>query len=76
MGATQIALESIYCGPFPGSMAAGCLTSRLIEKMIGLMYVHSTRLNILLRDCSQFTLTRSLGRQVCQMIEYPDTGDN
>ena len=39
MGATQITLESIYCGVFPGSITAGCLTSRLTEIVIDQMYV-------------------------------------
>ena len=62
---TRITLELIYCGLFPGSVTAGCLTSRLTEIVIGLMNVLSTRLNILLKDYSQLALTRSLKSQVC-----------
>ena len=69
MGAIQVTLESIYCGLFPGSITTGCFTSRSIEVVIGLMYVLSTRPNIMLRDCSQLALTRALKRQVYQMIE-------
>ena len=69
MGATHITLESIYCGLFYGPITAGCLTFRLTRIVISLMYVLSTRSNILLRYCSQFALTRSLKRQVCQMIK-------
>ena len=60
---TQMTLKSIYCRVIPGSITADCLTSRRTEIIvIGLMYVLSTRTNILLRDCSQFALTRPLKR--------------
>ena len=42
----------IYCGLFPRSITASCLIYRLTEIVIDLMYVLSTRPNILLRDCS------------------------
>ena len=53
----------------PGLITVGCLTFRLTEILIGLMYVLNTATNILFRDCSQFALTRPLKRQVCQMVE-------
>ena len=52
MGATQNTLRLIYCGLFHGSITEGCLTSKLTEIMIDIMYVLSTKPNILLRDCS------------------------
>ena len=76
MVATQITLESIYCGLFPGPITAGCLSSRLTKKVVGLMYVLSTRSNILLRDCSQFAITRLLKWQVRRIIEELDSGEN
>ena len=53
--ATQIAIESIYCGLFPGSITADCLTSRQTEIVIDLMYVLSTRPNILFKEKSEHT---------------------
>ena len=70
MGATQKTLKSIYCGLFPGLIiTSGCLTFRLTDILIGLMYVLNTATNILFRGCSQFALNRPLKRQVCQMVE-------
>ena len=40
----------------PGSITAGCFTSRLSEIMTGLMYVPSTRSDIMLRGCSCMAL--------------------
>ena len=39
MGATQVTLELIYCGLFPGFIAAGCFFFRQTEIVIGQMYV-------------------------------------
>ena len=54
----------------------GLFNSRLTEIMIGLMYVLSTRPNVLLRDCSLLapTTRRPFKRQVCEMIESHHTG--
>ena len=46
------ALRVIYCGLFLGSITTACLISRLTEMLIDLMYILSTRRNILLRDYS------------------------
>ena len=35
----QPTLESIYCGLFPESVAAGCSTFRLTEIVMGIIYV-------------------------------------
>ena len=63
------ALESIFCGLFPGSIAADCLTSRLTGIVIGRIYVRSTTTNIRPGDCSQLVPTKPLKRQACLMIE-------
>ena len=49
MKATQNTLKLIYCGLFPRSITADCLIPELTEIVIDLMYVLSTRLNLLLR---------------------------
>ena len=62
MGATQKNSRVIYRGLFPRSTPADCLTSKLTNIVIDLVYVLSIRPNILLRDCSQLALTRPLKR--------------
>ena len=57
-------LRAVVC---PESITAGCSISRVnhcglfsFPTMTGLMYVPSTRTNILLRDCSHVALTKPL----------------
>ena len=69
MGATQKTLESIHYGIFSESITTGCLIFRLNAKVVGLMYILSTRPNILLRDYSQLTLTRPAIRKIGEMFE-------